>query len=70
MESDKTGGALIDNGFRSQNVLNKSIHLNLFLNYCQKNTLRSMKFLRQDRDFCHSKYRDSRQDREHFLLNI
>ena len=67
MESDKTGGALIDNGLRFRNVLNKSIHLNLFLNYCQKNTLRYMKFLRQDRDFCYSKYRGSRQDREHFF---
>ena len=33
--------------FRSWNVLNKSIHLNLFLNYYQKNTTRYMDFLRR-----------------------
>ena len=56
--------------FRSWNVLNKSIHLNLFLNYYQKNTMRCMDFLRRDRDFCLSESLVSRRDREYIFLNL
>ena len=35
-----TNSNFLIHGFMSQNVLNKSIQLNLFLNYCQKNTQR------------------------------